>query len=108
MSPWRRRTHRASFRSIAGYRITRASVLLAGAEPCSRAPVQEVGDEREAQPLALLGVELRAGDVVAGDEGGDRTAILRLGHDVLRALGRQGIAVHEIGVQPVLAGGNAG
>ena len=38
-------------------------------------PPEEVRDQREPELLALLGVELRARQVVLGDKGGDRHRI---------------------------------
>src|SRR6266545_1130339 len=37
-------------------------------------PAQEVGDQLQARRLALLGMELRAREIIAADDGGDRPA----------------------------------
>ena len=60
--------------------------------------LQEVGDQREAEPLALLGMELRARDVVARHHGGDGAAMIGFGDEVFRICGAQMKGMHEIGV----------
>src|SRR6266550_6844803 len=75
MSPWRRRTQRPSFRSMAGNRITRLS---------SRPPFEEAFQEGEALRLAFLRMELSAGDVVAADNGRDRSRVVGGGEDMGR------------------------
>ena len=67
----------------------------------SRLPFEEILDQLQPELLALLGVELRAGNGAAGDDRGDRTAIVGDRDDVLGALGDQVIAVQEIGVPAV-------
>ncbi len=62
-------------------------------------PLQEIGDQLEAQPLALLRVELRADHGVAPDHGGDRAAVVGLGHQIGALVGLEMERVHEIGVQ---------
>ena len=60
-----------------------------------------IGDQPQAQPLALLRMELGADDGVAADDRGDRAAVVGLG-DEIGALGRlEVVGVHEIGVQAV-------
>src|SRR3954454_12114812 len=69
----------------------------------SRLPLQEVRDQPQAQALALFRVELGADHGVTANDGGDGTAVVRLG-DQIGALGRlEMIRVHEIGVQSVRA-----
>src|SRR3954452_17211586 len=69
----------------------------------SRFPFQEVRDQPQAQALALFRVELGADHGVTANDGGDRTARVRLG-DETGALGRlEMIRVYEIGVQSVRA-----
>ena len=92
MSPCSRRTARPSFRSMAGNRITELTRLghwptnaAIGHRPIGRRsglPIQEIGDQRKPKFLALFRVELRAGHVVARDHGGDRPAIVGLGHQI--------------------------
>src|ERR671910_2276684 len=72
--------------------------------PPSGLPAQEVGDQFQARRLALLGMELRAREVVATDDGGDRRAIVRHGQHRLRTARLELKGVHEIGV---VALGNA-
>src|SRR5262245_40360002 len=71
-------------------------------------PAQEVGDQAQAGGLALLGMELRAGEIVPPDDGGDRTAIVgpcqhRLGSHRLELEG-----VHEVGVVAIGDAGEQG
>src|SRR5215813_9235660 len=93
-SPCSRRTHKPSLRSMAGNRITSARDFHFG----SRFPLQKVGDERQAEALALFRVELGAGKRVARHHGGDRAAIVGLGHEVGAVFGLELIRVHEIGM----------
>src|SRR5690606_17191104 len=88
MSPSFRRTHWPSFRSMAGKRI-----IL-------RLPAQEIGDEGKTERLALLRMELGAGLVVAGDEGGHRPAVVDGRHHVLRVRRGEMVGMDEIGVKP--------
>src|SRR5690606_12523023 len=87
MSPSFRRTHWPSSRSMAGKRII------------SGLPAQEIGDEGKAERLALFRMELRAGLVAAGDEGGHRAAIVDGRDHVVGVFGGEVVGVHEIGVQ---------
>src|SRR5262245_26314837 len=93
-SPCSRRTHKPSLRSMAGNRITSARDFHFG----SRFPLQKVGDERQAEALALFRVELGAGKRIARHHGGDRAAIVGLGHEVGAVVGLELIRVHEIGM----------
>src|SRR5262249_31214833 len=70
-------------------------------ETGSRLPLQKICNQRQAELLALLGVELRADDVVAPDDGRDRPAVIGFGDQIpaLRRIERKG--VHEIGVPPL-------
>ena len=82
-------------------RLKARQCATAAQNSASRLPLQEIGDQPQAQPLALLRVELGAGHVVAADDRGDRAAVVGLG-DEIGALGRlRWIGVHEIGVQAV-------
>src|SRR3954471_5375249 len=77
-----------------------ATTARAGA---SRFSLPEVRDQPQAQALALFRVELGADHGVTANDGGDGTAIIRLG-DQIGALGRlEMIGVHEIGVQSARA-----
>src|SRR5262249_2671424 len=124
MSPCSSRTHAPFLRSMAGKRITtmlaqrrsparrRAHVWTTGvdrarfrahggSEPqaASALPLQEVGDQPEAQPLALLRVELRSAHRIAADDRGEGTAVVRFG-DEIGARGRLEVErMHEISVQ---------
>ena len=82
---------RAGRRGAVAARLSRQSHgawLAAGqlatkpARPCSGLPAQEIGDQPEAGLLALLRMELRAGDVVPADHRGNRPAVVRLCDDV--------------------------
>ncbi len=68
MSPCSKRTHWPSFRSMAGKR--------------SRLPLQKIRDQRQAEFLALLGVKLRADDIVAADDRGHGAAIVGFRHEI--------------------------
>src|SRR5712692_5508145 len=125
MSPCSSRTHAPPFKSIAGNRII--FPLRVGACPCRRTgdhpriksggrlspghalwrPLQEIRDEREPEPLALLGVKLRADHGVAADDRRDRAAVIRLRDEIAAIRDFQLIGVHEIGVQPGRAGRDA-
>src|SRR5262245_46147895 len=98
ISPLRRRTQWPSFKSMAGNRIIGRSLRL---------PLEEIGDHGEPELLALLGVELAAREIVLGDEGGDGAAIIGARDKRVRPLRHEVVGVHEIGVEPTLAGGNA-
>src|SRR5690606_11989326 len=99
-----RRTHWPSFRSMAGKRIMSSVLLLRGP---SRLPAQEIGDQGEAESLALFRMELCRGHVVAFDEGCHRPTIIG-GRDDVRGVFRcQMVRMDEIGVQPVRPGRNA-
>ena len=52
-------------------------------------------------------MELAAGHVVLGDEGGDRAAIIGARHERRQLVGNEVIGVHEISVEPALAGRDA-
>src|SRR5215475_2548679 len=132
MSPCSSRTHAPSLRSMAGKRITtilaqrgsparrrthvwttgvdRARLRALGAiEPkgASRLPLQEIGDQPQAQPLALLRVELRSDHGVAADDRGEGTAVVRFG-DEIGARGRLEVErMHEISVQALRPDGDA-
>src|SRR5690242_11062052 len=67
----------------------------------SRRQLQTIGDQLQAQPLALLRVKLGADHVVAPDDGGERAAIVGLRHQLGAVRGFQLVRVHEICVQPV-------
>src|ERR1700722_12811367 len=97
MSPCWSRTHTPSLRSIAGKRII---VRL-------RRPLEEIGDEREAEALALLGVELGAEHGVARDDRGDGAAVVGLRDEVGAVGDLELIGMHEVGVQAAGAGGDA-
>src|SRR3954470_2582347 len=117
MSPCSRRTARPSFRSMAGNRITTRShptrplayqkFYRPPAHALSRLPFQEIGDQRKPKFLALFRVELRPDHAVAGDDRGDRPAILGLRDEVAAISRIELIGVHEIGVQPVWPERNA-
>src|SRR6516164_11647038 len=124
MSPCSSRTHVPSLRSMAGKRITtilaqsrspawhRTHVWTTGVdrarfrapaaiEPkgASRLPLQEIGDQPQAQPLALLRVELSSDHRVAADDRSEGAAVVRLG-DKIGARGRLEVErMHEIGMQ---------
>ena len=69
-----------------------------------RVPAQEIGDQRQAERLALFRVELRAGEIVARHRRGDRAAIVGDGQHFVVALRLEMIGMDEIGVQPFAAG----
>src|SRR5262249_44167484 len=95
MSPCSRRTHAPSLTSMAGNRIT---TRLATDGPLWF-PLEEIGDQLEAEALALLRMELGADHGVAADDGGEGPAVIGFGDDV-RRLGRPEVErVHEIGVR---------
>src|SRR5262245_43127722 len=132
MSPCSSRTHAPSLRSMAGKRITtilaqphsparhrthvwttgvdRAAFRAPGAiEPkgASRLPLQEVGDQPQAQPLALLRVELRSDHGVTADDRGEGPAVVRFG-DEIGSRGRLEVErMHEISVQALRPDGDA-
>src|SRR5690349_8866671 len=111
MSPCSRRTQLPSFRSIAGNKIIRNAALeLRGPNygVQLRGPSQEVRDQREAELLAFLGMELRADDIVTPDHRGDRATIFGLRNDVALVLRVELIRMHEIGVQALRPERNAG
>src|SRR3977135_3835630 len=72
---------------------------------CLGSPAQEVGDEPEAGRLAFFGVKLRADQIVAADDGGDRAAIVGERQHHVRMGGFQLEGMHEIGM---VAGSDAG
>ena len=74
ISPWRRRTHCPSLRSMAGNRIMAPS-------PWSWLPLEKIGDQREPERLALLRVKLTARQIVVSNERGDGPAIVGGGHE---------------------------
>src|SRR5258705_12373556 len=125
MSPCSSRTQAPSLRSMAGNRIMTGLARPRAATPCRRAraagvnraacgkpgtneppgaswlPLQEVGDQPQAQALALLRVELGADHGAAADDGADRPALVSFG-DEIGALGCLEVErMHEIGVQSV-------
>src|SRR5215472_3613854 len=132
MSPCSSRTHAPSLRSMAGKRITtilaqrrsparrRTHVWTTGVdrarfrapgtiEPkgASRLPLQEIGDQPQAQPLALLRVELRSDHGVAADDRGEGAAVVRFG-DEIGSRGRLEVErMHEISVQALRPDGDA-
>ena len=70
--------------------------------------LRKLAMQREAERLALLGMELRAGDIVASDDGGQRAAIVGLRDEQSAGSdGLQVIGVHEIGVQAIRPGRDA-
>src|SRR5271167_1969002 len=78
------------------------------AAPPSRLPVEEIRDQGKPKFLALFRVELGAGIILPGDEGGDRPAVVGIG-DEIGAIGhREVVAVHEISMQSPGAERNAG
>src|SRR5262249_55840205 len=133
MSPCSSRTHAPSLRSMAGKRITtilaqphsparhrthvwttgvdRAAFRAPGAiEPkgASRLPLQEVGDQPQAQPLALLrGWERGAAQGAPADARGGGPAVVRFG-DEIGSRGRLEVErMHEISVQALRPDGDA-
>src|SRR5262249_36308240 len=101
MSPCSRRTQTPSLMSMAGNRINGAA-LQPVRRPAARSrfPVEEIGDQGKPKFLALFRVKLGAGVVLPGDEGGDRAAIVGIGHEVAAIRHREMVAMDEIGVQP--------
>ena len=69
--------------------------------------LRKLADQGQAQRLALFRVELGAGLVAAGDGGGDRAAVIGRCDHVAGLLCAEMIGVDEIGVQAVIAGGDA-
>ena len=65
------------------------------------AATQEIGDERKAQRLALLRMELRARDIVAAHHGGDGAAMIGGGNHIVSLIAGKMEGMHEIGMQPV-------
>src|SRR5882762_3099342 len=92
MSPCFKRTQRPSFRSMAGKMITSESLNL---------PFEKTLQKGKADALTLLGMELRADDVVASDDGRDRSAVIRRRQNMRRTFRPDAIGVHEIHVRPV-------
>ena len=60
---------------------------------------QKIRQQRKTKALALLGMELRAREIVARDHRRDRAAIIGLGDEIGFVRRLQLIGVHEIGVQ---------
>src|SRR5580704_4071697 len=92
MSPCCRRTARPSLRSMAGNRITARDFGVL------RLPLQKIRNQREAELLALLGMELRAENVVTRHDRGDGAAIIGLRHQIAALRRIELIGVHEISV----------
>src|SRR5215467_14109903 len=132
MSPCSSRTHAPSLRSMAGKRITtilaqrrsparrRTHVWTTGVdrarfrapgtiEPkgASRLPLQEIGDQPQAQPLALLRVELRSDHRVAADDRGEGTAVVRFGDEIGARRRLEVERMHEISMQALRPDGDA-
>src|SRR4029453_9607605 len=93
IAPWRSRTHWPSLRSMAGNRIIEAS----------RLPLEEVGNQREPEPLAFLRVELAASHVVPCHERSYHTAIVGARDKRATVARHEMIRVHEIGVEALLS-----
>src|SRR4029450_10709369 len=132
MSPFSTRTHAPSLRSMAGKRITtilaqpysparhrthvwttgvdRARLRAPGAlEPkgASRLPLQEIGDQPQAQPLALLRVELRSDHRVAADDRGEGAAVVRFGDEITARRRLEVERMQQISVQALRPDGDA-
>src|SRR6202051_205124 len=105
MSPCCRRTARPSLRSMAGNRITVQGLWLRGVVKAmsSRIPLQKVRDQRQTKLLAFLRMELRAENIVARHDRGDRAAVLGIGHKIGALRRIELIRVHEIGVPALWA-----
>src|SRR5688572_29984618 len=84
MSPCFRRTHRPSFRSIAGMMSK------------SRTPAHEIGEELQAGGLAFFGVELDGKNVIPCHRAGKGPAVHRRGRGEGGVLRRRIVAVHEV------------
>src|SRR4051812_14860627 len=67
----------------------------------SRLPLEKIRDQRKAEPLALLRMELRADRRIARDDRGHRTTIVGVGDEAIPVGRVEMIRVHEIAVQPV-------
>src|SRR5258708_37718450 len=65
---------------------------------CLGSPAQEVGDKPEPGRLAFFGVKLRADQIVAADDSGDRSAIVGERQHRLGMRGLQLEGMHEIGM----------
>src|SRR5947209_4372614 len=95
-SPHASRTNRGY-----GFRA-RAFVAPRNDQPSSsRLPPQKIGNQRQTEPLALLGMELRAGIIVARDDCGDRAAVIGIRHKTI-SIRVEVIRVHEIAMQSVI------
>src|SRR5580693_7258031 len=105
MSPCCRRTARPSLRSMAGNRITAQGLRLRGVVTAmsSRIPLQKVRDQLQPELLTLLGMELRAENIVARHDRGDGAAIRGIGHQIGALHRIELIRVHEIGVPALWA-----
>ena len=57
-----------------------------GGEQDHRLPPQEIRDQGQAERLALFRMELRSGNIVARDGGGDRAAIVGGGQHIVAGL----------------------
>src|SRR3954469_22607763 len=94
ISPSASRTTWPPLRSIAGKMINGIkSSRVRRVSSSSRFPCQKPLQQRDAVALALLGVKLNAGQVVAADRGGDLRTVLR-GREHMLAF--KGEAVQEI------------
>src|SRR5687767_8933147 len=74
----------------------------------SRSPFQEIGNESEAELLALLGVELGPCKIALGDGGRYRASIIRDSQDIIIVSSLQMVGVHEISVQALVSGPDSG
>src|SRR5690606_34254038 len=90
MSPWRRRTQRPSFRSIAGISSMRSSYSK------RTVPAREVGEQGQSGVLAFLGVELGCEDVAAAERRGEGDAVVGSARGQLRFGRRHIVTVHEV------------
>src|SRR5215467_10920026 len=101
MSPCSRRTQTPSLRSIAGNRIKALALLHSSGDAAdiSRFPPEEICDQGKSQLLALFRMKLRAGIVVAPNQGRDWSAIVASGHQIGGVLDLQVVTMDEIGMQ---------
>src|SRR5262249_51128161 len=101
MSPCSRRTHTPSLRSIAGNRIKALAFRhsYGRAVDISRLPPEEICDQGKSQLLALFRMKLRAGIIIAPDQGRNRSAVVAIRHQVGCVLDLQVVAMDEICMQ---------
>src|SRR5690606_10719173 len=83
---------------------TRSTAMRWTSPRRSGPPAEEIGDQREAEALTLLGMELSSSEIVARDHSRDGAAVVSHGDEISRIGRRQVIGVDEVGVQPVGAG----